>query len=133
MSLYRNILVPTDFSSRCAGAAQRARNLSALSDGNITLLHVIDYLPPGYAAVELPRELVSKEFMVEKAKAHLDEWASENGLDDCEKIVEAGHPKRSVVEYAERTNADVVVLAPKYRVEARTSVRIRDQYGFPVR
>ena len=112
MKAYKRILVPTDFTDSCKRAAERAREVARYYGSEITLLHIINYLPPGYVAVELPAEYASKEFLLGKARQLMDEWAAEQDLGDCEKIIETGQPKKIIVKTMEKINCDLVVLAP---------------------
>jgi universal stress protein A len=112
MSGYNHILVPTDLSENVNPAARQAKEIATLHDAKITLLHIINYLPPGYVSVELPAEFASKEFLLEKAKKRMAEWADSQGLGDCEQIIETGQPKKIIVNLMEQKECDLVVLAP---------------------
>jgi len=112
MTSYKHILVPTDLSDSCNPAAQQAKELAALYDAKVTLVHIINYLPPGYVSVELPAEFASKEFLLKKAKVRMEEWAESQGLGDCERIIETGQPKKVIVQLMEDQKCDLVVLAP---------------------
>lgn len=112
MNAYKHILVPTDFTESCKRATERAREVAEFYKADITFLHIINYLPPGYVAVELPAEYASKEFLMDKAGKLLDEWADEHGLGNSKKIVETGQPKKVIVKTMQSTECDLVVLAP---------------------
>ncbi|MBX2869524.1 MAG: universal stress protein [Acidiferrobacterales bacterium] len=112
MKTYTHILLPLDFSEKAVCAAERARELAHFYDANLSILHAIDYMPPTYMAAEIPATLSSKAYLVEKARAHLDQWATENDLEDCLKIVEIGPPKRVIIQAIKDNAYDLVLLSP---------------------
>ena len=112
MTPYNHILVTTDFSKQCSAAAQRARQLASELETGITLLHVVNYIPPSYVAIELPAKTLTTEFILEKAQSRMDEWADENGLSDCDKTITIGHPKHAILDHAREIGVDLVVMAP---------------------
>ena len=114
MKSYKKILVPTDLTESCAVAAQQAKQIAEAFGGEVNVLHIIDYLPPAYVAVELPAEFASKKFVVERATASLNEWADKNGLSDCNKVVDTGHPKKTILKQIKDLEPDLVVLAPHH-------------------
>ena len=81
MPAYQNLLVPTDFSEFSARAAARAADLAQSFGARLHVVHVVDYIPPSYARVELPEMLSSPEKMVERAREHLAGWVEEQGLE----------------------------------------------------
>jgi universal stress protein A len=107
---YKQILLPTDFSKPSEYAAARAVNLAQCYDSKLTVIHVVDYVPPGYAAAELPRSLASEELLVERARGHLEKWVEDNKLGDCQQIVKAGSPKGKIVSVARELKADLIVM-----------------------
>jgi universal stress protein A len=107
---YKQILLPTDFSKPSEYAAARAVNLVQCYDSKLTVIHVVDYVPPGYAAAELPRSLASEELLVERAREHLKKWVEDNKLGDCQQIVKAGSPKGKIVSVARELKADLIVM-----------------------
>lgn len=113
MNAYKNILLPLDFSKTSVYAAERAREIAHNYDADLIILHIINYLPPAYVAIELPAELRSKEFMLGKATSHINEWTAEHGLTGFRKIVEIGQPKKVITRVIKELAIDLVVLAPR--------------------
>jgi universal stress protein A len=107
---YKQILLSTDFSKPSEHAAARAVNLAKYYDAQLTVIHVVDYVPPGYAAAELPRSLASEELLVERARDHLKKWIEDNGLGDCQQVVKAGSPKSEIVSVARDSAVDLIVM-----------------------
>ena len=110
MSVYRHILVPTDFSTFSESAALRARALAKAFSARLSLLHVVDYVPPAYVAVELPEQYGSEEWLMEKARRQLEEWAGTVELSAVSKWVRIGVPKSTVIDVAEEEDVDLIVI-----------------------
>ncbi len=110
MNSYKQILLPTDFSKPSEYAAQRAVNLANCYDSQLIVIHVVDYVPPGYAAACLPRSLASEGALVDRARDHLNKWIEDNGLGDCQQVVKAGSPKSEIVSVAHDTAVDLIVM-----------------------
>ncbi len=110
MNPYKQILLSTDFSKPSEHAAARAENLTKLYDSQLTVIHIVDYVPPGYAAAELPRSLASEDALVERAREHLKSWIEEVGLGDCKQVVKAGSPKAAIVSFARGSATDLIVM-----------------------
>lgn len=110
MNAYKQLLLSTDFSKPSEYAAARALNLAKCYESQLTVIHVVDYVPPGYAAAELPRSLASEDLLVERARGHLKKWVEENGLGDCRQVVKAGSPKRKIVSVAHDSAVDLIVM-----------------------
>jgi len=110
MTIYKHILLPTDFSKPSEYAAARATTLAGHFNAKITVIHVVDYVPPSYAVPELPRALASEEALVERARNHLTDWIKDHDLQDCNQIVVAGSPKGNIVRTARDTAVDLIVM-----------------------
>lgn len=110
MSTYQHILVPTDFSKYSEAAAERAVELAGLYGARVSLLHVVDYVPPRYVTVTLPEEYASESKLVERAGKYLAEWAQRVGLGDADKKVGVGSPKDQIIQAAKNLNADLIVV-----------------------
>ena len=110
MNNYRNILLPVDFSKTSSAAVNKLKAMSAFSDATITILHVVTYVPPGYASVELPKNLGSPEYLVGHAKEHMREWCEQHGLQDCKKTVVSGSAKRIILEKAKELDIDLIII-----------------------
>lgn len=111
MDLPKHLLVPTDLTEVSALAGQRAKAIADAGGARITVLHVVDYVPPRHIAHELPENLASESALVERARGYLDEWAEKSGLDKGQRIVKAGSPKRVIVEAAEELGVDLIVMS----------------------
>lgn len=110
MSAYKNLLLPTDLTKASEPAAVKARALADLTGATLTVLHLVDYVPPGYVAVQLPEEYSSEAALVDTARSHLAGWVQKMELGDCQQVVKAGSPKRIIIEVAAELGADLIVM-----------------------
>ena len=110
MSIYSHLLVPTDFSTYSENAAARAKVLAGAFGARITLIHVVDYVPPAYVASELPGELPTPAALAERARNELDAWAAQLGLESAERVVVVGTAKRDIIDAARKGGVDLIVI-----------------------
>jgi universal stress protein F len=105
--MYKSILVPV--------APDHERNIMAAIDlaemlrdegGKITLLSVIDMIPP-YVLQQLPDDQMTKN--VVSAKVKLQEDADGHKNTDIQVVI--GHSANSILDYAEKNGTDCIVVA----------------------
>ncbi len=106
--MYSTIIVPIDLSQETKG--RRILDLATrLGDegARIILANILEELP-GYVAIELPAGLVeqSRKDAEEKLKA----IATDAGV-KAEITVRVGHPGNEILELAEETKADLIIVA----------------------
>ncbi|MFO7772066.1 universal stress protein [Roseovarius gahaiensis] len=105
--MYKNILVPVSFEEDrdSAGAINVARLLAGDS-GKVTLLHVMEQIP-GYAISYVP-----DNYLVESRQAietELRDMAA--SLPNAESQVIDGHSGRTILDFAEQSGIDCIVIA----------------------
>ena len=110
MPTYQHILLATDLSAASDAAAERAKELVGFYKAKLTVINVVDYVPPAYVSVELPRELASEEYLVGRARGMLTEWLARHDLDGAQAQVAAGQPTHAIVDAAKAAAADLIVL-----------------------
>lgn len=110
MSIHKHILLPTDLTEASNCAAAKARALADLSGAKISVLHIVDYLPPKYIAAQLPAKFGTESALVERAREHLVEWTKTAKIGDCDQIVEVGSPKRIIVDTARDRGIDLIIM-----------------------
>jgi len=110
MNEYKHILVGVDFSDVTDRLLDKAVRLSEIFNATITLIHVIDYLPPSYVAAELPNAFVSEAVLMGHAKKQITESMKRHPNIDYQSRVIIGGRKKSIVALAEEINADLVIL-----------------------
>ena len=110
MSNYKHILVPTDFSTTSAAAAARAKALADCFGAQLTVVHVVDYMPPGYVSPELPADLASPQAMQNRARTALNDWIEEHGLAGSQQQISVGSSKKEILKLAQQASVDLIVM-----------------------
>lgn len=104
--MYKNILIPVapDHTTSYNHAMNVARKLLG-SDGKITALTVLDAIPD-FVRAEIPHEVYADR--VSEAEASLK--AEVGGVTDVKPVVVSGHSYRTILDYADETNVDCIVI-----------------------
>ncbi len=112
---YRKILLCLDLTDDSEKIAERARTLAAAFGAELTLLHVVEYVPvePMGEAL-LPAVQIEGE-LVERARVRIAELAARLGLDHCERLVNTGNIKTEVVRIAQTRAIDLIVIGSRER------------------
>ena len=115
MSDYRRILLAVDLSEDSLRVGGRTVDLARRYDAQITLLHVVEYVPVEPMGEALLPAVQIEEELVENARARLGQLAEELGLADAPRSVEVGNIKAEVVRIAAEQNVDLIVLGSRER------------------
>jgi universal stress protein A len=112
---YKKILLAVDLSQDSRIVGERAKAIAAGHRSEITLLHVVEYVPvePMGEAL-LPTVQIESE-LVERARQRLAELAGALALEDCPQLIETGIIKTEIVRAAQRIGADLIVLGSRER------------------
>ncbi len=110
MSKYRHIMLATDLSPASDAPAARAKELAALYGASLSVLNVVEYVPPGYIRAELPRELATEDALVARARGLLQKWVLDRDIDASALWVEVGPPKHAIVEAAKAHGVELIVV-----------------------
>lgn len=115
MSDYRKILLVVDLSDDSPIVGERAKTIAACYGSEITLLHVVEYVPvePMGEAL-LPTVQVENE-LVDRARNRLRELATRLGLSGQPQLVETGSIKSEIIRTAQRIGANLIVLGSRER------------------
>ncbi|HEY8538384.1 MAG TPA: universal stress protein [Steroidobacteraceae bacterium] len=115
MADYKNILLVVDLSEDSRVIGERAKSVAAAYGAQITLLHVVEYVPvePMGEAL-LPTVQIESE-LVERARTRLAELARELGLESSKQLVETGSIKAEIIRTAQRLASDLIVLGSRER------------------
>ncbi|MEM8751503.1 MAG: universal stress protein [Pseudomonadota bacterium] len=106
--MYDHVLVPIAPDHQGRGEASLAAAEVLLNaNGRMTLLHVTDPIP-AYVESYVPEDIFEKNR--EATKADLDDLAAK-AKHPANVAMVNGHPARAIVDYAERHDADCIVLA----------------------
>lgn len=111
---YKHILVALDFSDVSGQILQRALDIAGQYGARLTLLHIVDYLPPlGFADdfTPSPAALVDEQELVERGVRSLARYAERHRLGaEVERRVELGSPRREIVAAAAQQGVDLIVI-----------------------
>ncbi len=113
MAHYKKILLVVDLSDDSRIIGERAK---AIADGaDITLLHVVEYVPvePMGEAL-LPTVQIESE-LVARARTKLGQLAEHLGLRSSPQLIETGSIKAEIVRTAQRLACDLIVLGSRER------------------
>lgn len=115
MSDYNKILLVVDLSDDSQIIGERAKAIAACYHSEITLLHVVEYVPvePMGEAL-LPTVQVESE-LVDRARSRLTDLAVRLSLSDSPQLVETGSIKSEIVRTAQRLGVDLIVLGSRER------------------
>lgn len=115
MADYKNILLVVDLSEDSQLIGERAKAIAACYGSEITLLHVVEYVPvePMGEAL-LPTVQIEGE-LVDRAKVRLAELAQKLSLSQSRQLVETGGIKTEIIRAAQRLHADLIVLGSRER------------------
>lgn len=105
--MYKHILVPISFDDdRDAAGALNAAQTLADKDGQITLLHVIEQIPP-YVASQIPQDIM--EANLKTSEVALAELATP--IANAKSSVIHGHSSRAILDWAADHKPDCIVIA----------------------
>ena len=106
--MYKTILVPIDMAHVVEGRANLdLAALHAAEGAKIILLNVVEDIP-GWAAAELPADLLPNSQAA--AREELKKLASSSGM-EMEVEVRTGHSYHTILEVAEEKKVDMIIVA----------------------
>jgi len=107
---YSTILVPVDFSELNEKALAKAREFQQDSGCKVTLVHVVDYMPPPHIGAQLPEIYASEPLMIERAEKHMAEIQEKSGLTDATVVVKTGRAREVVLEIQKEIRIDTITF-----------------------
>ncbi len=109
---YRSILVGVDFSAPSRMALARARDLAERLGARLEVVHVVERLKPALPFSSKNRETVRglQREIAERARERLTHFVGSSGASVRTRVL-TGVADRALLAYAERSRADLVVLA----------------------
>ena len=110
MGMYRRILLVVDLGEQCDLIGQRARDLAALMGAELSVLHVVEYVPVEPMGETLLPAIQIEEELVNRATARLAEFAERLGIGAARREVTAGNIKAEIVRAAQEQQANLIVL-----------------------
>jgi universal stress protein A len=113
MKAYKNVLIAVDFSGSADQVIERALDIAKQNNAKVSLLHVVDHLPPlgfGEEPLIAPDWMIPEQQLMDEAKKSLNNFATKHSLQDSEQQVALGTPHVEVVRIAEDKNVDLIVV-----------------------
>jgi len=115
MNVYRRILLVVDLDAHSEQIGARARDLAAAFGAELSLLHVVEYVPVEPMGETLLPAVQIEEELVQRARLRLAELAQRLGVDSARRDVAAGNIKSEIVRAAHEQHADLIVLGSRER------------------
>ena len=108
--MFSKILVPLDIDAEKTGSAALAlaKELTEKHQSHLTLVHVNEIVT-GFVASHLPADFAKKA--AEQAMETLKSAAAAAGLGEVDCVVLAGNPATEILDFAEKSGADTIVIA----------------------
>lgn len=115
MSEYGKILVAVDLTDQSDPVVDRGLALARLTGAEVSLLHVVEYVPVEPMGEALLPAVDIEEELVEGARKRLQALIDKHGIAKVEHRVECGNIKSEIVRIAEEWEADLIVLGSRER------------------
>ena len=113
MSDDTHILVAIDFAESARQVLDKALNIARRNNARLSLLHVVEYLPPidsAYEPILASNWVVDEAEMLEQARHSLQQFSKQHGLQDAHLDVQLGTPKYEISQYVKEHHCDLVVM-----------------------
>ena len=115
MGVYSRILLVVDLGEDSQAVGERARALAASCGAELSLLHVVEYVPVEPMGETLLPAVQIEEELVARARERLAELAARLGIESAPRDVATGNIKAEIVRVAEERSADLIVLGSRER------------------
>jgi universal stress protein A len=115
MSVYSRILLVVDLTDDSEQIAERARGLATACGAELSLLHVVEYVPVEPMGETLLPAVQIEEELVARARERLGELAARLGLEAAAREVTTGNIKAEIVRIAQERGIDLIVLGSRER------------------
>ncbi|KPJ82210.1 MAG: hypothetical protein AMJ58_02170 [Gammaproteobacteria bacterium SG8_30] len=115
MSLYKRMLLVVDLTEDSLEIARRAAALAGCCGAELSLLHVVEYVPVEPMGETLLPAVQIEEELVVRARQRLADLAAELGPGEVMQTVATGNIKAEIVRTAQEQQADLIVLGARER------------------
>lgn len=119
---YTHVLVAVDFSPSADEVIKRAVALKNSSDIKLTIVHVVDHLPPlgfGEEPLIAPDWMIPEKELLESARSSLANLVKKHNLNAEEQLVTLGTSSNEIARVADEIHADLIVVGSHGRHGAR--------------
>ena len=113
MSDYTHVLVAIDFSDSANQVLNKAHYIAHRNHAQLSLLHVVEYLPPIDSAYEptlASNWVIDEAEMKEQAKQSLKKISEQHHFENVELAVQVGTPKHEISQFVKDHQCDLVVI-----------------------
>jgi universal stress protein A len=115
MSVYRKVLLAVDLNADSVGIGRRARDLAALLGAQLTVLHVVEYVPVEPVGESMMQPVALFDELAASARQRLATLCADIGVDTNHQRVEVGNVKAEIVRVARAMQCDLIVLGARER------------------
>ena len=113
MTDYTHILVAIDFSNSAEQVLNKARDIASRNNAKLSLLHIVEYLPPidtAYEPIISSNWGIDETEMLNQAKHSLEKFSNKQGLNDAHLHIQLGTPKYEISQFVKDHQCDLVVI-----------------------
>lgn len=115
MGNYRRILLVVDLGEHSEQIGARARDLASMLGAELSVLHVVEYVPVEPMGETLLPAVQIEEELVQRATLQLAQLCDRLGIGGARREVAAGNVKAEIVRAAQELQADLIVLGSRER------------------
>jgi universal stress protein A len=115
MSIYRRILLAVDLNADSIGVGRRARELATQLGAELTVLHVVEYVPVEPVGESMVPPLQVLDQLAAAARQRLAALCADIGVAAAQQRVEIGNVKAEIVRLARALPSDLIVLGARER------------------
>ena len=115
MNIYGRILLVVALDEHSERVGARARDMAVLCNAELSLLHVVEYIPVEPMGETLLPAVQIEEELVQRANQRLTELAQRLGIESATREVAAGNIKAEIVRAAHEQKADLIVIGSHAR------------------
>ena len=115
MSIYRKILLAVDLNADSIGLGQRARELATQLGAELTVLHVVEYVPVEPVGESMMPPMQVLDQLAAAARQRLEALCADIGVAAAQQRVEIGNVKAEIVRLARAMPCDLIVLGARER------------------
>ena len=114
--MYKKILVALDFSPESESVGRRAVELAKNCGAELSLIHVVEYLPMDLGDGMMPVEPMGfDEELENQSKERMAELAARLGIETAPRRLEVGATRGEVIRAAEEEGCDLIVVGSHER------------------
>jgi universal stress protein A len=115
MSIYSKILLAVDLNADSIAVGRRARDLAARMGAELTVLHVVEYVPVEPVGENMMPPVPLLDELAAAARQRLVALCADIGVDADHQQVEVGSVKGEVVRVARAMQCDLIVIGARER------------------